>query len=259
MGFNPETKLYEASMKIPAKALIKKDALNFTISGSGYVDGEKYEDFYSFAVAIAEKPGNINFTPIAAAIIAAALLMILAYLGYGFFKEKQRIRKELEIERGNLLGMDKKLKYEYYKRHISEGEYKERMLKNQQELETIDAMLGLAPAKKPALSRKEINERKKKILAEMKRKIKKIENNGKNILGYDKMPFASFIEKISGFAGKKGGLSKGEMADVEKVVNMIGPGKKGYSAEKIAEAMRSEGYSEKAVKEVVRRLFGKNF
>ncbi|MFH1390748.1 MAG: PKD domain-containing protein [Candidatus Diapherotrites archaeon] len=174
---------YEAIAKIPKKNNFELDSLKFSINGRGFIEGEEFNSNTVFSVALTEA---FDLTPL---ILVITVLFVLGGLGYvlkSIIKEKGQLKKGLELEKTNLAGLQTRLKHEYLQRHISEQEFKERYLRTQQELTTVDELLGAKKAKHieklsqnnklVKMTQTERDELAKKISKEVKEKMKKLYN-----------------------------------------------------------------------------------
>ncbi|MAG22372.1 MAG: hypothetical protein CL943_03675 [Candidatus Diapherotrites archaeon] len=103
-----------------------------------------------------------DFVMIAMLIIGLFFVFSLVYFVRKILKEKAEKLEELKTKMQNLKGMTKRLRYEYFKRHITEDEFKERLLETQQELATVEKKIEkkeVEPKKNPkGFSGKELQE-----------------------------------------------------------------------------------------------------
>jgi PKD repeat protein len=124
---------------------------------------------YVLTLKLAEEVGGnekaivVNlFQPFDWVLVIYLLVGLFALFSFVFFvrkslKERAERIEQLETERENLLGLMKRLRFEYFKRHIGETEYRKRLLEAQQRLSTIEKKLGTPqpkqkPRQKPGLT-----------------------------------------------------------------------------------------------------------
>jgi beta-lactamase regulating signal transducer with metallopeptidase domain len=80
-------------------------------------------------------------------IVGLFILAVIIYLGYAMRREKVRRKQKLMLRRDQLIALIKQLPFEFYKRHISEAEFKDKLLKSQKELQVLEKEMGLPPTK----------------------------------------------------------------------------------------------------------------
>ncbi len=108
---------------------------------------------YVLTLKLAEEAGGskksivVNiFQPFNWWLIVYLILGLFFLFSFTYFirktlKERAEKIERLKTERENLFGLMKRLRYEYFKRHITEEEYKKRLLEAQQKLATVEKRL----------------------------------------------------------------------------------------------------------------------
>lgn len=132
---NNETGLYEA----PAKLVDGEHFLGLELQGD-YTGRDSLKTYIFFI-----DPNLLAVTILLIVLFLFVRKIIIEHVLSEQAKKARQARKieKMLMKRENLLGLLKKLKIEYYKRHITEKEYKERLLKTQQELKKLEKEVGL--------------------------------------------------------------------------------------------------------------------
>lgn len=225
------------------------------------LEEEKYRGETTKIVTVLVNPVDIG--QIIMFIVALFIAFLIIFFGYSRLREKAKMAEELETERKNLIGLAKSLRYEYYKRHISEQEYKERLLKSQQKLATVEEMLGVrkrtAKIKVPKAQKQKLM---KEIKSKTREKSKTVEKpvKGKKEKGGIKDYFKAAPDKLSGKPiDKELGqqFSGAEREDIKRLVFLLRNQKAKYSRKEIFKTVVADGYPPKIAEKVVEILFRK--
>ncbi|MFH1586764.1 MAG: hypothetical protein ABID38_02830, partial [Candidatus Diapherotrites archaeon] len=203
-------------------------------------------------VSVLVKP--IDWLSIVLVIVAVAVLLLAIYFTSSLLRERARIRRHLELERRNLKGLAKKLKFEYYKRHISDKEYKERLLNAQQQLATVDSLLGVKEdvTKRPH-AEKEVEKK------EVMKKIETRANEEKktSVLGGFGERMDKIMRKNEQAVEKDltSKMSESEREEIKRLVFVLEKSVSNYSREEMTNAILAQGYSPQVAEKVVEMLY----
>jgi len=155
---------------------------------------------------IETNPTNPILNTLAVIIAVFFVSGIAFYVWNQWRRDKIRLKKRLLREKTTLEGLLKKLKYEYFKRHLSEAEYKEKILQTEQQLATVEEMLGVERTTKVSMSKGEVSRQKQalmKKIQEVKEQEKKEEKSGIKTTAEVKKPVQETEHKIVTVEGKK--------------------------------------------------------
>ncbi len=179
------------------------------------------------------------------AVVVMFVVFGVSYFGYLRWREYAVERGSLETQRTGTLKLMRKLRFEYFKRHLTEQEYKKNILEYEQKLHSAERKLGYKPTRLKDITGKKVSELKPRKRA---------------LLGF----FGKRLELMKkGRAEKKvvekpkSAFSEIEEASARRLANILGKRKGEFSREEMRMAMKAEGYGDKVAKRALEKIFGK--
>ncbi|MFH1751863.1 MAG: fibronectin type III domain-containing protein, partial [archaeon] len=172
-------------------------------------------------------PQELNITLVIGIMVVLVLIVII----YVKSLQKKENIAQLEQQRDELKALMKKLKFELFKRHISEQEYKQRLMEAQSKLDVIEAKIG---------TRKE----------KMKEKKEKVKEKDKK----QREQFFGPEKKIEPKQDERKKSSLTEEDVIERLSALLEPYVEKYSEAEIRTAIMQEGYPLKIAQKVAEKL-----
>ena len=178
-------------------------------------------------------------------IVAMFVVFGVSYFGYLRWREYAIEKGSLETQRTGTLKLMRKLRFEYFKRHLTEQEYKKNLLEYEQKLHSAERKLGYKPTRL-----KEITERKVSELKPRKEPLFSFFGKQLELLKKGKADKKAVEEVKPAFSGK-------EEIDAKKLAGILGKKRGEFSREEMRMAIKAEGYSDKVAKRALEKIFGK--
>jgi len=232
--------IYEAVVNYEVKP---RDSGGITLHLKAFDEfGNGSEEFYEEII------GTNPLNPLLNAIVAIIAVIFIVSIGIYLYrqrtKDKKRLKGSLVKEKSSLGKKLHKVKYQYHKRIISEGEYKEKVLQIEQKLATVEDMLGGEKTTKVSLSKGEINRQKQVLMNRLKaakekeaKKYKLGENYSEKkepAIKSEKKPEKEIEHKLVTVEGKKKlYIPPGELEEIDRELMGTGnleEGKEGIAA-----------------------------
>jgi len=137
--------------------------------------GNGSEEFIEYRIET--NPLNPFLNTIAGIIAIVFVIIIGSYLLLQRIRDKQKLRAGLLGEKTILERELKQLKYKYHKREITEAKYKEKILRVEQQLTTVEELLGVEKTTEVKVGGGE----KEKMIGSMRKEIKEVDKMVKSL------------------------------------------------------------------------------